>query len=239
MRLGVLDIGSNTGHLLVVDAHGGAAPLPAYSYKEPLRLAEHLVTSGSDEGAVSQTGIDALTAFTAQALVVAEDKGCEDMLGFATSAVRDSVNSDDGARPRPRQHRRADPGAVRRGRGPAHLPRRTPLVRVVGRSAGRLRHRRRIAGDRRRRQRVAGRRVVAAPRARRGWRASSSAVRVPTTRRFASSASRFAPRSPVTPATCCAPARRTAPPRRRRRSGPSPASVAPRPRVTDRWSRGA
>ena len=42
MRLGVLDIGSNTGHLLVVDAHGGAAPLPAYSYKEPLRLAEHL-----------------------------------------------------------------------------------------------------------------------------------------------------------------------------------------------------
>ena len=95
MRLGVLDIGSNTGHLLVVDAHGGAAPLPAYSYKEPLRLAEHLVTSGSDEGAVSQTGIDALTAFTAQALVVAEDKGCEDMLGFATSAVRDSVNSDE------------------------------------------------------------------------------------------------------------------------------------------------
>jgi len=94
MRLGVLDIGSNTGHLLVVDAHGGAAPLPAYSYKEPLRLAEHLVTSGPDEGAVSQTGIDALTAFTAQALVVAEDKGCEDMLGFATSAVRDSANSD-------------------------------------------------------------------------------------------------------------------------------------------------
>jgi exopolyphosphatase/guanosine-5'-triphosphate,3'-diphosphate pyrophosphatase len=90
MRLGVLDIGSNTGHLLVVDAHGGAAPLPAYSYKEPLRLAEHL----DDAGAVSQTGIDALTAFTAQALVVAEDKGCEDMLGFATSAVRDAVNSD-------------------------------------------------------------------------------------------------------------------------------------------------
>ena len=44
MRLGVLDIGSNTGHLLVVDAHDGAAPLPAYSHKEPLRLAEHLET---------------------------------------------------------------------------------------------------------------------------------------------------------------------------------------------------
>lgn len=90
MRLGVLDIGSNTGHLLVVDAHGGAAPLPAFSYKEPLRLAEHLDASG----AVTQHGIDALAAFTAQALVVAEDKGCEDMLAFATSAVRDAVNSD-------------------------------------------------------------------------------------------------------------------------------------------------
>ena len=89
MRLGVLDIGSNTGHLLVVDAHGGAAPLPAYSYKQPLRLAEHL----DEAGAVSQTGVDALAAFTAEALVVAEDKGCEEILGFATSAVRDAVNS--------------------------------------------------------------------------------------------------------------------------------------------------
>lgn len=90
MRLGVLDIGSNTGHLLVVDAHDGAAPLPAYSYKEPLRLAEHL----GDDGAVTQTGIDALTAFTGEALTRAEDKGCEEMLGFATSAVRDATNSE-------------------------------------------------------------------------------------------------------------------------------------------------
>jgi exopolyphosphatase / guanosine-5'-triphosphate,3'-diphosphate pyrophosphatase len=91
MRVGVLDIGSNTGHLLVVDAHGGAPPLPAYSLKQALRLAEHL----DDDGNVSPTGIDALTGFTAQALRVAEDKGCEDILGFATSAVRDAGNSED------------------------------------------------------------------------------------------------------------------------------------------------
>ena len=91
MRVGVLDIGSNTGHLLVVDAHGGAAPLPAYKFKQPLRLAEHL----DEAGDVSQTGIDALTAFTAEALRVAEDKGCEDILGFATSAVRDAGNSEE------------------------------------------------------------------------------------------------------------------------------------------------
>ena len=87
----MLDIGSNTGHLLVFDAHGGAAPKPAYSYKEPLRLAEHL----DADGAVSQVGVDALTAFVAEAVVVAEDKGCEEMVGFATSAVRDAVNSDE------------------------------------------------------------------------------------------------------------------------------------------------
>ena len=91
MRLGVLDIGSNTGHLLVVDAHGGAAPLPASSHKQPLRLAEHL----DDDGAVTKKGIKALTDFCASAMVTAEDKGCEEMLGFATSAVRDSVNSDE------------------------------------------------------------------------------------------------------------------------------------------------
>jgi exopolyphosphatase/guanosine-5'-triphosphate,3'-diphosphate pyrophosphatase len=90
MRLGVLDIGSNTGHLLVVDAHGGAAPLPAFSHKQPLRLAEHL----DSDGAVTQTGLDALAGFVADALVVAEDKGCEEMLSFATSAVRDAGNSE-------------------------------------------------------------------------------------------------------------------------------------------------
>jgi exopolyphosphatase/guanosine-5'-triphosphate,3'-diphosphate pyrophosphatase len=89
MRLGVLDIGSNTGHLLVVDAHRGAAPLPAYSHKEPLRLAEHL-----EDGEITQGGIKALTKFVADAVVVAEDKGAQDMLGFATSAVRDARNSD-------------------------------------------------------------------------------------------------------------------------------------------------
>lgn len=90
MRLGVLDIGSNTGHLLVVDAHGGAAPLPAFSIKEPLRLAGQL----DDSGAITRAGIDALIDFTTTAVQAAEDKGCEEMLAFATSAVRDAVNTD-------------------------------------------------------------------------------------------------------------------------------------------------
>jgi exopolyphosphatase/guanosine-5'-triphosphate,3'-diphosphate pyrophosphatase len=90
MRLGVLDIGSNTGHLLVFDAHAGAAPMPASSYKEPLRLAEHL----DEDGAVTTAGVDALTEFVGNALQLAEDKGCEETYAFATSAVRDASNAD-------------------------------------------------------------------------------------------------------------------------------------------------
>ena len=42
MRLGVLDVGSNTVHLLVVDAYQGARPVPAFSQKEELQLGDHL-----------------------------------------------------------------------------------------------------------------------------------------------------------------------------------------------------
>ena len=88
MRLGVLDIGSNTGHLLVVDARGGSAPLPAFSFKEPLRLAEHLV-----DGHVSRAGVQALTEFTRRAMVYAAEHGCQETLAFATSAVREADNT--------------------------------------------------------------------------------------------------------------------------------------------------
>lgn len=88
MRLGVLDIGSNTGHLLVVDAHAGAAPMPASSFKEPLQLAGHL----DRDGAMTPAGTAALTEFVGNALRLAEDKGCEQIFSFATSAVRDATN---------------------------------------------------------------------------------------------------------------------------------------------------
>ncbi len=90
MRLGVLDVGSNTAHLLVVDAHRGARPLPAHSYKEELRLAELL----DEGGAVAPAGIDRLVGTVRQAMQTAEDKGCEEVIAFATSAVREASNAD-------------------------------------------------------------------------------------------------------------------------------------------------
>ncbi|MEV6841277.1 Ppx/GppA phosphatase family protein [Streptomyces sp. NPDC051133] len=91
MRLGVLDVGSNTVHLLVVDAHPGARPLPAHSHKAELRLAQLL----DDSGAIGDDGIEKLVAVVRDALQAAEDKGVEDLLPFATSAVREAGNADE------------------------------------------------------------------------------------------------------------------------------------------------
>ncbi len=91
MRLGVLDVGSNTVHLLVVDAYPGARPLPAFSHKAELRLAEFL----EDGGRLSAEGEGKLRAFVEEALRIAEDKGVEDFVAFATSAVRDAANGDE------------------------------------------------------------------------------------------------------------------------------------------------
>ena len=82
-------MGSNTVHLLVVDAYPGARPLPAFSHKAELHLAEHL-----EDGRLSAKGEGLLGAFVAEAVRIAEDKGVEDFMGFATSAVRDAVNGD-------------------------------------------------------------------------------------------------------------------------------------------------
>ncbi|MET9501501.1 Ppx/GppA family phosphatase [Streptomyces sp. NPDC006259] len=91
MRLGVLDVGSNTVHLLVVDAHPGACPLPAHSHKAELRLAELV----DESGAIGREGVDTLITVVQEALQAAEDKGVEDVLPFATSAVREASNADD------------------------------------------------------------------------------------------------------------------------------------------------
>jgi exopolyphosphatase / guanosine-5'-triphosphate,3'-diphosphate pyrophosphatase len=90
MRLGVLDVGSNTVHLLVVDAYPGARPMPAFSHKAELTLAAHL----QDGSTLSGRGEASLRGVVEEALLVAEDKGVEDIIAFATSAVREAVNGE-------------------------------------------------------------------------------------------------------------------------------------------------
>jgi exopolyphosphatase / guanosine-5'-triphosphate,3'-diphosphate pyrophosphatase len=91
MRLGVLDVGSNTVHLLVVDAYQGARPLPAFSHKAELRLGECLDESNRLTDSCGQR----LRDFVHEALQIAEDKGVSEVVAFATSAVRDAANGDE------------------------------------------------------------------------------------------------------------------------------------------------
>jgi exopolyphosphatase/guanosine-5'-triphosphate,3'-diphosphate pyrophosphatase len=91
MRLGVLDVGSNTVHLLVVDAHQGGRPLPAFSHKAEIRLGENL----DGENRLSDDCAHKLHEFVRESLQIAEDKGVAKMLAFATSAVRDAANGDE------------------------------------------------------------------------------------------------------------------------------------------------
>ncbi|MGH3934036.1 MAG: hypothetical protein ACRDS1_03480 [Pseudonocardiaceae bacterium] len=89
MRLGVLDVGSNTVHLLVVDAHRGAHPMPMTSQKSVLRLAEQM----DAQGKITREGADHLIRTVHDAIGSALAMGCEDLMAFATSAVRDASNA--------------------------------------------------------------------------------------------------------------------------------------------------
>jgi exopolyphosphatase/guanosine-5'-triphosphate,3'-diphosphate pyrophosphatase len=88
MRLGVLDVGSNTVHLVVVDAHRGAHPTPMHDHKEVLRLAEHV---GRDD-VLSKAGEKALLGAVQEACDQAEKQGCDELLALVTSAIRDAAN---------------------------------------------------------------------------------------------------------------------------------------------------
>jgi exopolyphosphatase/guanosine-5'-triphosphate,3'-diphosphate pyrophosphatase len=91
VRLGVLDVGSNTVHLLVVDAHRGGHPTPMSSTKSSLRLAESIDESGK----LTRRGADKLVETVDEFARIATSSGCADLMAFATSAVRDAKNSDE------------------------------------------------------------------------------------------------------------------------------------------------
>lgn len=90
MRLGVLDVGSNTVHLLVVDAHPGARPIPTASHKSVLRLMRYL----EPDGAISADGVAAILAAVSGAASAAREAGIDELLAFATSAIREAANGE-------------------------------------------------------------------------------------------------------------------------------------------------
>ncbi len=88
MRLGVLDIGSNTVHLLVADVRPGGRPLATSSTRTVLRLMRYLAPDGS----ISEEGVVALEEAVRAARAVAQAENVRELLATATSAVREATN---------------------------------------------------------------------------------------------------------------------------------------------------
>ena len=88
MRLGVLDIGSNTVHLLVANVHPGGRPLGKSSQRTVLRLMRYLEADGS----INEDGVGALVAAVTEAREVAAGENVDALLATATSAVREASN---------------------------------------------------------------------------------------------------------------------------------------------------
>lgn len=84
----MLDIGSNSAQLQVVEVYPGSPPLPAHAVKAATRLGECF---GSD-GSILPEGVDRLVASVDEAMDAARRCGVERLVAFATSAVRDSAN---------------------------------------------------------------------------------------------------------------------------------------------------
>jgi exopolyphosphatase/guanosine-5'-triphosphate,3'-diphosphate pyrophosphatase len=91
VRLGVLDIGSNTVHLLVADVRPGGRPLATTSQRTVLRLMRYL----DPDGSITEEGVRALVSAVAEARAVAESERVDELLATATSAVREATNGAD------------------------------------------------------------------------------------------------------------------------------------------------
>jgi exopolyphosphatase/guanosine-5'-triphosphate,3'-diphosphate pyrophosphatase len=91
MRLGVLDVGSNTVHLQVVDTSPGARPNPTFNYKEELRLTQYI----SPDNNISEEGIEKLRACILRAIQQSASVQTQELLPFATSALRDAKNGEE------------------------------------------------------------------------------------------------------------------------------------------------
>jgi exopolyphosphatase/guanosine-5'-triphosphate,3'-diphosphate pyrophosphatase len=91
MRLGVIDVGSNTVHLLVVDAHPGASPVPYHSQRSVLRLMRYLDSTG----AITEEGQQLIVGAIHRAVALVAEIGVDDLIATATSAIREATNGEE------------------------------------------------------------------------------------------------------------------------------------------------
>ncbi len=88
MRLAVLDVGSNTVHLAVVDGQPDGTFVPVARERETLRLAE----AAFPAMLLPDEAVERLTATVARMRARADELRADALVGFATSAIREARN---------------------------------------------------------------------------------------------------------------------------------------------------
>src|SRR5919206_3757146 len=88
MRIAALDLGTNSFHLLVVDAHPDGTFLPLAKEKEMLRLGDAVAREGRVPEADARRAIDTISRFRS----LADAAGCDEIVACATSAIREADN---------------------------------------------------------------------------------------------------------------------------------------------------
>src|SRR5947207_951263 len=88
MRIAALDLGTNSFHLLVVDAHPDGTFVPLAREKEMLRLGDAVAR----EGRVPEPDAKRVIATIARFRSLAEAADSDEVVAFATSAIREADN---------------------------------------------------------------------------------------------------------------------------------------------------
>ncbi|MBI1844465.1 MAG: Ppx/GppA family phosphatase, partial [Actinobacteria bacterium] len=89
IRLAAIDMGSNSFHLLVVEAHADGHFETLVSEKEMLGLGEIVANHGFITEEAAELAIDTMRRF----VTIARSKQAEEITAYATSAIRDAENS--------------------------------------------------------------------------------------------------------------------------------------------------
>lgn len=87
----MLDVGSNSAQLQVVDAYPGAPPLPSHTVKVPTKLGQAFNANGE----IDDAGVERVVRAVVRAMRAARQFVVEQLFAFATSAVRDATNRDE------------------------------------------------------------------------------------------------------------------------------------------------
>ena len=86
MRIAALDMGSNSLHLLVVEAHPDGTFEPLVQEKEMLRLGDVV----SREGRLTDEAVESVLATVRRFRTLASASGADEMVVMATAALREA-----------------------------------------------------------------------------------------------------------------------------------------------------